>query len=205
MELKMNPQVRSPRAAGRPSPVREQKQEAGSASPRQGQAQEDKVELSPEALEHMRNQQESGRQTEPLSPEEKRQQAQAEKLKAAKQMLDVMRQQSAQMKEQSQKQADALKKSLDKMKKCARISRNIGKGHKVPLEDEQYLLENDPNAYMMALMLRMMAEDKDKVKSELDDEDLQREQSGAESAGGPEATAEVGSGEISVDSAGSAE
>ncbi len=98
MELKMNPQVRSLRAAGRPSPVREQKQEAGSASPRQGQAQEDKVELSPEALEHMRNQQESGRQTEPLSPEEKRQQAQAEKLKAAKQMLDVMRQQSAQMK-----------------------------------------------------------------------------------------------------------
>lgn len=186
MELNMNPQVRGREPVEKTLPGRERRREAEPLSPEPEQAREDRVELSREALEYARSQrEENGEQAaEPLSPEEKRQEAQAEKLKAAKQMLDVVRQQSAQMKEQSEKQADALKKSMDKMKKCARIARNIGKGHKVPPEDEKYLLENDPKAYMMAIVLRMMEEEKDKVKSELDEEDREQESAGsAEGAG----------------------
>lgn len=210
MELNLNPRVKNRESLGKPSPAREQKAQAEPLSPVPGQAREDRIELSQEALEHLRNQQQEAEQagagrTEPLSPEEKRRQAQAEKLKAARQMVDAMRQQSAQMKEQSEKQADALKKSMDKMKKCARIARNMGKGHKVPPEDEKYLLENDPKAYMMAIILRMMEEEKDKVKSELDEEDLEQEQSGGESvdaaegAGGGSPPAAADAAEVSVE------
>lgn len=207
MELNMNPRVRSRETAAKTSPARGQKTETGVPAQERKPVREDKVELSQEALEHLQSQEEnSGEQagrTEPLSPEEKRQQAQAEKLKAAKEMLDVMKQQSAQMKEQSKKQADALKKSMDKMKKCARIARNIGKGHKVPPEDEKYLLENDPKAYMLAIVLRMMEEEKDKVKSELDKEDQEQEQGGTQSVGAAESVgADMGGGdaaEVSVE------
>lgn len=158
-----------------------------SAAEKRQQAREDRIELSKEALEYLQGQKGASEPekaaSEPLSPEEKRQQAQMEKAKAVRQMLDVVRQQSAQMKEQSKKQTDALKESLDKMKRCAKIARNISKGHKVPPKDEKYLLENDPKAYMMAMALRMLEEqDNKRVKSELKDEENQRQDTGSEYA-----------------------
>lgn len=204
MELKMNAGIA--RQAGIAQPYRKTAGESG-PTPAAGQeqpAREDTLELSPEALAFLEGQEETAEiapqeagAREPLSPGEKRQQAQAEKLKAAKQMLDTLRQQSAQMKEQSEKQADALKKSLDKMKKCMRIARNIGKGHKVPPQDEKYLLENDPKAYMMAIVMRMMEEEKRKVKSELDEEDTRAETQEAQAVPG----AEGAGGEVSLDAA----
>lgn len=152
------------------------------------QTREDRIELSKEALEYLQGQKEAAEPekaaSEPLTPEEKRQQAQLEKAKAVRQMLDAARLQSIQMQEQSKKQTDALKESLDKMKRCAKIAKNISKGHKVPPKDEKYLLENDPKAYMMAMALRMLEEqDNKKVKSELKDEENQRQEGGSEAAG----------------------
>ncbi len=212
MELNMQGGIRRQAAATqaqRPgaAPTRPETQ----ATVKQGQpAREDKLELSPEALAFLEGQPESagaagaagdapqeGGIQAPLSPAEKRQQAQAEKLKTAKQMLDILREQSAQMKEQNEKQAEAMKKAMDKMKKCMRIARNISKGHKVPHQDEKYLLENDPKAYMMAVMMRMMEEEKKKVKSELDEEDARNE---TQEAGPVEGAGTVeGGGEICVD------
>lgn len=209
MELNLNAGVRNgaaPGAARQAQPAHEQRTEPLTPAERRQQAREDKLELSKEALEYLQGQEEKPETEEaadrPMTAEEKRRQAQAEKLKTVKQMLDMVRQQSTQMKEQSEKQAEALKKSMDKMKKCARIARNIGKGHKVPPEDEKYLLENDPKAYMMAIVLRMMEEEKDKVKSELDDEDTKNESQGMESAGAVEAGGEMAAGgEVSVEAA----
>lgn len=131
--------------------------------------QEDRLELSEEAKALLQGQE------EPASPAEKRMQAKKEKLQAAKQMLSVLQQQSIQMREQNDQQAKALQKALDQMKKCMKIAANIGKGHKVPPQDEQYLLEHDPKAYMMAMVMRMMEEEKEKVKSELKREDLENQ------------------------------
>ena len=187
MELKMNPSLRSRRPAAEarpPVPETDREQEYApktSAQVRQ-QAREDRVELSRQAVEFLQGRQEESqpgqdevRLEEPMTPEEKRQQAQAEKWKAVRQMVSVMQQQSVQMKEQSEQQTKALKEAMDKMKRCTKIAANIGKGHKVPPQDEKYLLENDPKAYMMAMILRMMEEEKRKVKSELEDEENQQE------------------------------
>lgn len=169
-------------APGEPQPLGENR----------GLVREDRVELSQEALEYVRDQEqaaqpEQDQPPEPLSPEEQRRLAQQEKLKMARQMLEAARQQSVQMQEQSKKQTDALKEQMDKMKKCAKIARSISKGHKVPPKDEKYLLENDLKAYMMAMALRMMSEqDNKKVKSVLDKEDGRQEE-GASEAGAPEA------------------
>lgn len=159
-------------------------EEAPSAAPNQKNS--DTLEVSKEALEFLQSQEDGepmGR-TEPMTAEEKRQAQQEQKMKTAAQMFQMFREQNEQIKEQTKKQADALKESLDKMKRCARIARNIGKGYKVPPKDEKYLLENDPKAYMMAMALRMLEEQKDKkrVKSELKDEEQQRE-NGEELAG----------------------
>ena len=159
-------------------------------------SREDRVEFSQEALDYLQDQQQAAQEVgqacsqpspEPLTPEERRQQAQREKRKAVQQMLDVARQQSIQMREQTQKQTDALKEQMDKMKKCAKIARSISKGHKVPPKDEKYLLENDMKAYMMAMALRMLAEqDNKKVKSVLDKEDGRQEEASSETSS-PEA------------------
>ena len=160
------------------------------------QAREDKLELSEEALailqgkEPPEKDEQAGDVTEPkeLSPAEQKLKDKLEEVKTIKQMLDSVKQQSAQMAEQSEKQAKAMKESLDKMKRCAKIAKNIQKGHKVPPKDEKYLLENDPKLYMMAMALRMLEDpDNKRVKSELKDEEEQQQAeaaSGVESAGG---------------------
>lgn len=160
------------------------------------QQREDRLELSEEALAALQGQEapkpgeEAGTVTEPkeLSPAEEKLQDKLSAMKSMKQMLDSLKQQNAQMAEQSEKQAEAMKESLEKMKRCAKIAKNIQKGHKVPPKDEKYLLENDPKLYMMAMALRMLEDpDNKKVKSELKDEEEQQENeaaSGVESAGG---------------------
>lgn len=178
-------------------------------SEKRQQIREDRIELSKEALEYLQGQKEAAEPgeaaSEPLTPEEKRQQAQMEKVKTVRQMLDAVRQQSIQMQEQSKKQTDALKESLDKMKRCAKIAKNISKGHKVPPKDEKYLLENDPKAYMMAMALRMLEEqDNKRVKSELKDEENQRQEGGFEAPGVEASTGSAGV-DISIDADVSAE
>lgn len=176
---------------------------------RRRQVREDKIELSKEALAALRGEdppktEEADEETGRTEPTEKRQQEKLEELRMVRQMMDVVKEQNAQFKEQSEKQADAMKEALDKMKKCMKIAASMSKGHKVPPQDEKYLLENDPKTYMMAVMMQMMAEEKKKVKSELDDEDLEQKQetSGAEAV---DAAGDVSTPEAGVEAAASAE
>lgn len=198
MELKMNAGLNPRKPVSQPVPsapaqAQEPVDSPKTAQERRQQAREDRVELSRQAVEFLqgRKEEEEAPADEPMTPAEKRQQAKEDKLKAARQMISVMQQQSVQMKEQSEQQAEALKKAMDKMKRCAKIARNIGKGHKVPPQDEKYLLENDPKAYMMAMALRMLEDEKRKVKSELKDEE-ERQETENSPAGGVEGVDSAG-------------
>lgn len=189
--------------AGRVIPAAQKADEQANAEPMtkaegHRQAREDKLELSEEALAILQGKEPAKAEDEeaagdlpvkePLSPAEKKIQDKLSAMQSMKQMLDNIKQQNAQMAEQSEKQADAMKESLEKMKRCAKIAKNIMKGHKVPPKDEKYLLEADPKLYMMAMAMRMLKEpDNKKVKSELKDEEEQQQNeaaSGVESAGG---------------------
>lgn len=205
MELNMTGKLRQPDKAG----TSRRTQAASSKAPAEPlttaeklqQARADRLELSQEAVEFLKSQgaedgpEEAAAEFRSLSREEQRQLAKEDERKYVAQALAVIREQTTQIQEQAKKQTDALKEALDKMKKCAKIAHNIGKGHKVPPKDEKYLLENDPKAYMMAMVLRMLEEqDNKKVKSELKDEDQQSE------TGRTEAAPEAG-GDIAADAA----
>lgn len=82
---------------------------------------------------------------------------------------------------------DLLSKSMDVMDKCLKIAASIMKGNKVPPEDLQYLMKNDPDGYRMALALRKENPDPKDEKSVLDEED--RDGGSADSAGGGESPA----------------
>lgn len=92
---------------------------------------------------------------------------------------------------------DNLKNDKDKDKenkflnltKCMKIAARIQKGHKVPLKDQKFLMENEPELYKMAIFLRENNEHPKKYKSELSDEDeesLEGDTNCVESAGAGE-------------------
>lgn len=98
---------------------------------------------------------------------------------------------------------DNLSEQLKVQQKCQEIARRIMQGKKVPLKDELYLMEHDPEGYKLAMALRKPPKkDEEECESVLDDEDEQSgEASGAEEAvpaetGGETPTASD-SGEIS--------
>lgn len=98
-------------------------------------------------------------------------------------------------------QIDAMTKALKVLLKCQKISASIIKGDNVPPEDMQYLMENDPEGYKMAIALRRPKDDPEDCESVLDDEDKNRstQQSGggeAPSISAPEAAS--GGGEASA-------
>lgn len=69
---------------------------------------------------------------------------------------------------------DGLEKALDAMQKCAEIAARLMAGKKIPLQDEQYLMDNDPQGYRLALAMRREEEDEEECDSVLDPEDLRR-------------------------------
>lgn len=77
---------------------------------------------------------------------------------------------------------DAVTKALKTMDKCRKIASRIMKGDKVPPQDEQYLMDNDPDGYKLALVCREPKEKPKKWESVLEDEDLEGGQSGGEAA-----------------------
>lgn len=69
---------------------------------------------------------------------------------------------------------DALSKQLKIQQKCLKIAMRIMQGKKVPPQDEQYLMEHDPNGYKLAMALRRPPKkDEKECESVLDDEDKQ--------------------------------
>lgn len=98
---------------------------------------------------------------------------------------------------------DALSEQLKIQQKCLIIAMRIMQGKKVPLKDELYLMENDPEGYKLAMALRKPPKkDEKECKSVLDDEDEQSgktsdsdEAAPVETAGGTGEPAASGDGE----------
>lgn len=98
--------------------------------------------------------------------------------------------------DKEKEELDALSQNLKVQMKCLEIAKRIMQGKKVPLKDELYLMENDPNGYKLAMALRKPPKKNEKeCKSVLDDED---EQTSEASGSGETAPAESGGGEPSV-------
>lgn len=99
---------------------------------------------------------------------------------------------------------DALSQQLKSQMKCLEIAMRIMKGKKVPPEDEQYLMENDPEGYKLAMAMRKPPKkDEEECESVLDDEDKKGrtsetsdsgESAPAESSSGGEGAASSGDG-----------
>lgn len=85
---------------------------------------------------------------------------------------------------------DLLSKELKVMDKCLKIAASIMKGNRVPPEDLEYLRQNDPDGYKLALALRRDNPDPKDEKSVLDDED--RNGPSAEESGGGEPVSTAG-------------
>ena len=93
---------------------------------------------------------------------------------------------------------DALTEALKKMDRCQKIASRIMKGDKVPPQDEQFLMEADPDGYKLAIACRVPKERPKEWESVLEEED--REDGSAESAESGEVSAEAPeSGEASAE------
>ena len=70
---------------------------------------------------------------------------------------------------------DAKTQQLKTQMKCLEISMRMMKGKKVPPEDEQYLMENDPEGYRITMAMRKPPKkDEEECESVLDDEDRKK-------------------------------
>ena len=85
-------------------------------------------------------------------------------------------------KRQKNGELEMLSKSLDVMEKCRKIASRIMRGDKVPPQDEQFLMEADPDGYKLAIACRVPKEKPKEWESVLEDEE--REGGSSESDGG---------------------
>lgn len=89
-------------------------------------------------------------------------------------------------------EADALGEQIKAMEQCHKIAARIMRGDKVPPEDERYLMENDPEGYKLALVMRQPRKHPKKWESVLKDEGKRQDQSQAPDSSGGEAVEESG-------------
>ncbi len=97
----------------------------------------------------------------------------AEEIAKYKEEIEKQKEQQAQMEaeleqlkadfEASKKEAEAVKEAFDVFIKCIRISGNIISGHKVPASDHNFLMDNDPELYMLSVSARMPNDDPKEV------------------------------------------
>lgn len=66
---------------------------------------------------------------------------------------------------------EMLEKSLKVMEKCRKIASRIMRGDKVPPQDEQFLMEADPDGYKLAIVCRKPKEKPKEWESVLEKED----------------------------------
>lgn len=74
-------------------------------------------------------------------------------------------------KQQKNGDLEMLEKSLKVMDKCQKIASRIMRGDKVPPQDEQFLMEADPDGYKLAIACRMPKEKPKEWESVLEDEE----------------------------------
>ena len=84
--------------------------------------------------------------------------------------------------EEKDSEADALGEQMKTMERCHKIAARIMRGDKVPPQDEQYLMLNDPDGYKLALAMRTPKKHPKKHESVLKDEE-KISQSGSEDSG----------------------
>ncbi len=61
--------------------------------------------------------------------------------------------------EAAKKEAEAVKEAFDVLIKCIKISGNIISGNKVPGSDHKFLMDNDPDLYMLSISARIPNKD----------------------------------------------
>ena len=140
------------------------------SKPAQPQAHADKLTLSRQALNYLEEQ--NRRLWQETQEREQRRQARMNDSLSA---LDSAKQ-----------EMDLLSKAADVQTKCLKIAASIMKGNRVPPEDLEYLMKNDPEGYKMAMAMRRENPDPEDEESVLDEED--RNGGAAESAWGGEAS-----------------
>lgn len=92
-------------------------------------------------------------------------------------------------------EADALGEQMKTMERCHKIAARIMRGDKVPPQDEQYLMLNDPEGYKLALAMRTPKRNPKKWESVLKEEDKEAGQSSGEEAASCEGTGEASGGD----------
>ena len=93
-------------------------------------------------------------------------------------------------KQQKNGELEMLSKSLKVMDRCQKIASRIMKGDKVPPQDEQYLMECDPDGYKLAIACRVPKEKPKEWESVLEDEEQESGSAGEAESGGEAAEAE---------------
>ena len=96
---------------------------------------------------------------------------------------------------------ELLEKGLDTLDKCQKIAASIMKGNRVPPEDLEYLMNNDPDGYKLAMAMRRENPDPEDEESVLTDEDKNgavRESGGGESPSPSASEGSSGGGDASA-------
>lgn len=92
----------------------------------------------------------------------------------------------------ARQQSEAFAEQGEAMSRALEIARRIGKGGRVPPQDEKFLMEYSQEIYMMAKMQGMLAEEHEKYDTLLEDEeDSGEDGEGADDGGETRATAEA--------------
>lgn len=101
-------------------------------------------------------------------------------------------------KTQAEAIGEALSEAMEVMELCAKIAARIRKGDQVPQKDLRYLIQHDPNLYLMATIMQEANDDPRKWDSL-----LPREEAGqAQAGGGAEAAASAQKSAPAVESSG---
>ena len=92
-------------------------------------------------------------------------QAPADKLALSRQALDWLDRQNQEAMERksaqsgSKSELDIMEKQLKAQEKCQKIAARIMRGDRVPPEDLEYLMNNDPEGYKLAMAMRRIKKD----------------------------------------------
>ena len=93
--------------------------------------------------------------------------------------------------ESAKDELDLLSNGLRVLELCQKIAASIMKGNRVPPEDLEFLMKNDPDGYRLAMALRRQNPDLEDEESVLDDEDKNGGRAEGASGGGEVPSVEV--------------
>lgn len=154
MELRTTRELRRNEQLSKVMAKKEGGREAAPAKPAQRQGT-DKLTLSRQALNYLQEQNRLMWERE-QEREQRRQSRMDDSLSAL---------------ESAERELDAMGKQLKAMSKCQKIAAAIMRGDRVPPEDLEYLMNNDPEGYKLAMAMRRENPDPEDCESVLDEED----------------------------------